>query len=325
MARKWEQMQILGMSFLPFPLTFRGVGWKMIANTNICYDFEFNPHTFTVLFGRHLLSFSKFIPEFICYHFLAISLYIHYILCWLQLLCFSNFVLTFLLLSFSSHPLVHLLSFSKSTANPTWGDIFESSKLKARTSLLPRFSEKRPSSFELRDLKQHSKMSPQVGLAVSLCIFRIHPQFHLPPFSSHVILVLLSASPFTCAKKKMSSRLTVEKFFHRTNCREFLPDYIRVQLFESIRKRNPLLLHGKVLYFCIHFTYIYTCIDVHLYIYIYILHTIYVYIYMYRCTFVYIYTYIYMYIYIYVHIYICTYVYARCVPWRRGFPQGFQK
>ena len=35
------------------------------------------------------------------------------------------------------------------TANPTWGDIFESSKLKARTSLLPRFSEKRRSSFEL--------------------------------------------------------------------------------------------------------------------------------------------------------------------------------
>jgi len=35
------------------------------------------------------------------------------------------------------------------TANPTWGDIFESSKFKARTSLLPRFSEKRRSSFEL--------------------------------------------------------------------------------------------------------------------------------------------------------------------------------
>ena len=42
----------------------------------------------------------------------------------------------------------------------------ESSKLKARTSLLPRFSEKRRSSFELWALKQHSKMSPQVGLAV---------------------------------------------------------------------------------------------------------------------------------------------------------------
>jgi len=35
------------------------------------------------------------------------------------------------------------------TANPTWGVIFESSKLKARTSLLPRFSEKRNWSFEL--------------------------------------------------------------------------------------------------------------------------------------------------------------------------------
>ena len=35
------------------------------------------------------------------------------------------------------------------TANPTWGDIFESSKLKAQKSLLPRFSGKRRSSFEL--------------------------------------------------------------------------------------------------------------------------------------------------------------------------------
>ena len=57
-------------------------------------------------------------------------------------------------------------SFKKSicTANPTWSDIFESSKLKARMSLLPRFSEKRRSSFELWALKQHSKMSPVWGV-----------------------------------------------------------------------------------------------------------------------------------------------------------------
>jgi len=35
------------------------------------------------------------------------------------------------------------------TANPTWGVIFESSKLKAQTSLLSHFNEKRRSSFEL--------------------------------------------------------------------------------------------------------------------------------------------------------------------------------
>jgi len=46
------------------------------------------------------------------------------------------------------------------TTHPTWGDIFEccfkaqSSKLKARTSLWPRLSEKRPSSFELWALKE---------------------------------------------------------------------------------------------------------------------------------------------------------------------------
>ena len=50
----------------------------------------------------------------------------------------------------------------QSTANPTWGDIFESSKHIARTSLLPIFSEKRRSSFELWALKQHSEMAPQV-------------------------------------------------------------------------------------------------------------------------------------------------------------------
>jgi len=59
------------------------------------------------------------------------------------------------------------------TANPTWDVIFESSKLKARMSLSPRFSEKRRSSFELWALKQYSKMSPQVGLAVCLlwCVY----------------------------------------------------------------------------------------------------------------------------------------------------------
>ena len=54
------------------------------------------------------------------------------------------------------------------TASPTLGDIFESSNLKARTSLLPHFNEKRRSSFELWALNQHLKMSPQVGSAVQM-------------------------------------------------------------------------------------------------------------------------------------------------------------
>ena len=40
------------------------------------------------------------------------------------------------------------------------------SKIKARTSLSPRFSDKRRSSFEVWALKELSKMSPQMGLAV---------------------------------------------------------------------------------------------------------------------------------------------------------------
>ena len=35
------------------------------------------------------------------------------------------------------------------TAGPTWGVIFEGSRLKARSSLLPRFGEKGRSNFEL--------------------------------------------------------------------------------------------------------------------------------------------------------------------------------
>jgi len=66
------------------------------------------------------------------------------------------------------------------TANPTWCDIFESSKLKARTSLLPRFSAKRRLSFELRALKQHSKMSPQVGLAVPHSTRRVSLHHQIP-------------------------------------------------------------------------------------------------------------------------------------------------
>jgi len=48
--------------------------------------------------------------------------------------------------------------------------LFQKSKLKARTILLPRFSEKRRSSFDLWALKELSKMSPHVGLAVQKAV-----------------------------------------------------------------------------------------------------------------------------------------------------------
>jgi len=64
--------------------------------------------------------------------------------------------------------LLHVIVYLSITANPTWGDIFESSKLKARTSLLTCFNEKRPWNFELWALKLHLNVSPQVGLAVHI-------------------------------------------------------------------------------------------------------------------------------------------------------------
>jgi len=71
------------------------------------------------------------------------------------------------------------------TANPNWGDIFESSKLKARTSLLARFSENRRSSCELWALKQHSNVSHQMGLAV---VFKMSSELRFSKVSSIVIV-----------------------------------------------------------------------------------------------------------------------------------------
>ena len=59
--------------------------------------------------------------------------------------------------------------FLRSTANPTWGGIFECffSRFKARKSNLPCFSDKRHSSFKFWVLKELSKMPPHVELAVT--------------------------------------------------------------------------------------------------------------------------------------------------------------
>ena len=54
-------------------------------------------------------------------------------------------------------------SYSQSHLGWHFRKLFQSSKLKARTSLFTETLQKRRSSFELWALKQHSKMSPQVG------------------------------------------------------------------------------------------------------------------------------------------------------------------
>jgi len=66
-----------------------------------------------------------------------------------------------------------LLMYSRSHLGRHLRILFQRSKLKARTYLLHRFSEKRHSIFELWALKELSKMSPQVGLAVMISIFII--------------------------------------------------------------------------------------------------------------------------------------------------------
>jgi len=59
------------------------------------------------------------------------------------------------------------------TANPTWGDICESSKLKARSSLLPRFSEKRRLSFELSVKRDDRALSFELWNSIRKC----HPKW----------------------------------------------------------------------------------------------------------------------------------------------------
>jgi len=97
-----------------------------------------------------------------------------------------------------------ILHVSIVTANPTWGDIFESSKLKARTSLLPHFSQKRRWSFELSALKQHSKMPTQVGSAVRYTVLNVLQCFVV---CCNVFAMIWGASFIAMIKQKFSSEL----------------------------------------------------------------------------------------------------------------------
>ena len=75
--------------------------------------------------------------------------------------------------------------------------LFQSSKLKARTSLLPHFSKKSLSSFELWTFKELSKMSPQMGLAVQrlynslfVCLLNLHRFFFWFFWNLHLFVCL---------------------------------------------------------------------------------------------------------------------------------------
>ena len=105
-----------------------------------------------------------------------------------------------------------------STANPTWGDIFESSKLKARTSLLPCFSEKRHSTFELWALSfELSKMSPQVELAVPPQMW-IHNLIHTDAnTNTHIELFLDLCAiffPEIAHKSRNSPQMWIHNLIH---------------------------------------------------------------------------------------------------------------
>jgi len=61
---------------------------------------------------------------------------------------------------------MYVSMYSQSHLGKHFRMLFQNSKFKARTSLLPRFSEKKRLSFQLSALKELTKMTPQVAFAV---------------------------------------------------------------------------------------------------------------------------------------------------------------
>jgi len=105
---------------------------------------------------------------------------------------------------------------------------------------MPRFSEKRRSSFELRALKQHSKISLQVGLAVGL------PTGPSPTSSTHergVIRTLIKESP-PLACFQFTTCLARDSGHERTFSK--LPKVIQVQWKLPKQKDFYVLIYGSL-------------------------------------------------------------------------------
>jgi len=68
----------------------------------------------------------------------------------------------------ATHYVCHTGNYSLSHLQWHFGKLFPTLEAKTRMSLLPRFSEKRPTSFEIRALKQLSKILLQMGHSITL-------------------------------------------------------------------------------------------------------------------------------------------------------------
>jgi len=185
-----------------------------------------------------------------------------------------------------------------STANPTWGDIFKCC-FKAQSSKLERLFSLKRGKKDVRALRfELSKMSPQVGLAVTchvrdkdrVCIYRIDTYTQGPS-----ILNVLDKDR-VCIKDRIDT-------YTQVSC-EVLKHYLTRVFYTYVRIHVYIHIYIYI-YVCIHiYIYMYECI--HVYIQGSFIH---MYVYMYTCICIYIYIYIYIYIcmYTYIHIHVCMY------------------
>jgi len=130
------------------------------------------------------------------------------------------------------------------TANPIWGDIFESSfkaqssKLKAWKSLSTETWQKRRSSFELWALKQHSKMSPQVGQAVCL--------YTTSFYTNRCILLYLDVLPaiykHNCTYAYKDTKYTSHVCLY-TTCMFIHHTFLHCWTYDFIHSRTPLNMY----------------------------------------------------------------------------------
>jgi len=233
---------------------------------------------------------------------------------------------------------MHCLHLHKCTHihNPTCGEIFrshlgwhfrmlfQSSKLKARTSLLPRFSEKRRSRFELWALKELSKMPSHVGLAVFIHanIFKSKKDIHMYMYIHTYVYVnthsiYAHTNSMACSTQSPHPWLLLQRVAVLLQCWSVLQHTtpLKVPIHDfccnvlqcccSAEVCCSTLLHSKSSSMTFSLSEWQLYVHTHIYIHVYICtHMCKLDIYMY----IGIYAYIYVYTYVYIHMYVYAYM-----------------
>jgi len=156
--------------------------------------------------------------------------------------------------------------------------LFQSSKLKARTSLLPRFSEKRLSRFELWALKGLSKMPSHVGLAVFIHanIFKSKKEIHMYMYI-HTYIYANTHSMYThtnsmaCSSQSPHPWLLLQRVAVLLQCWSVLQHTtpLKVPIYDFFSFGMTTICTHTLLYLCIHMHTHMCKLDIYMYIGIY--------------------------------------------------------